>query len=123
MFFDAEKLISMVYELLESVADHKKYGLEVRAEMGLKPDASLWIPALDGATAYWLGEKSGSEAVRWRMMQDMCDMLGIDMERLIAAVKSMQRKECHGGKWDNPCLTYRMYKDDKDRLIRFLRGV
>ncbi len=123
MFFDAEKLISMVYELLESVADHKKYRLEVRAEMRLKPDASLWIPALDGATAYRLGEKSESEAVRWRMMQDMCDMLDIDMERLIAAVKSMRRKECHNGRWDNPDLTYRMCKDDKDRLIRFLRDV
>lgn len=47
-------------------------------------------------------------------------MLNINQELLVAAVKSMQRKERHNGRWDNPNYTCWMNEDDKKRLARFL---
>ena len=53
-------------------------------------------------------------------MADICAMLDINQELLVAAVKSMQRKERHNGRWDNPNYTCWMNEDDKKRLARFL---
>lgn len=45
---------------------------------------------------------------------------GEEAVKLVAAVKSMQRKERHNGRWDNPNYTCWMNEDDKKRLARFL---
>ena len=54
------------------------------------------------------------------ILSDICAMLDINQELLVAAVKSMQRKERHNGRWDNPNYTCWMNEDDKKRLARFL---
>lgn len=62
-------------------------------------------------------EKSGATG---SILADICAMLNINQELLVAAVKSMQRKERHNGRWDNPNYTCWMNEDDKKRLARFL---
>lgn len=50
-----------------------------------------------------------------------CEAGGFDYwGELCSAVKSMQRKERHNGRWDNPNYTCWMNEDDKKRLARFL---
>jgi len=118
--YDVEKLVSIVCELFDAEADDKKYNLKVRKDKGYAPDACLWVSTLGGSEAYRLGELSGrSEQIGWNLAT-VCAMLDVDEERLIAAVKSMQRKERHNGRWDNPNLTCWMGQDDKKRLCRFL---
>ncbi len=82
----------------------------------------IWIPTLDGSTAFDMGVSCERARQTSSMLSDICDMLDIDQTRLIAAVKSMQRKERHNGHWDNPCLTCSMEQDDKDRLCKFLES-
>lgn len=65
----------------------------------------------------WQPEKSGTTG---SILADICAMLNINQELLVAAVKSMQRKERHNGRWDNPNYTCWMNEDDKKRLARFL---
>jgi len=120
--YDIEKLVTLVCEWLEAETDDKQYNLEFRRKKGYAPDANLWIPSLDGSTAYRMGELSERAARSSRILADICMMLDIDQDRLIAAVKSMQRKERHNGRWDNPCLTQNMGDKDKEHLARFLRN-
>lgn len=118
--YDVEKLVSLVCDLLEAEKDDRQYNLKVRKNKGYLPDTELWIPSLDGSEAYRLGELAERS---WQIGQNLavvCDMLDVDEYRLIAAVKSMQRKERHNGRWDNPNLTCWMGHEDKDRLCRFL---
>ncbi len=118
--YDVEKLISLVCELFEAKEADRQYNLEVRKNKGYLPDACLWIPSLGGSEAYRLGELAErSQQIGWNLAT-VCDMLDVDQDRLIAAVKSMQRKERHNGRWDNPNLTCWMGWDDKERLCRFL---
>lgn len=117
--YDVEKLISLVCELFEAEEANKQYNLEVRKNKGYLPDTCLWIPSLGGSEAYRLGELAGrSKQLSWNLAT-VCDMLDIDQDRLIAAVKSMQRKERHNGRWDNPDLTCWIGREDKERLCRF----
>lgn len=118
--YDVEKLVSVVCDYLDAEADYKKYSLDVRKELGLAPDSPLWIPSLNGSKAYRLGELSEKSGATGRILADICAMLDINQELLVAAVKSMQRKERHNGRWDNPNYTCWMNEDDKKRLARFL---
>lgn len=118
--YDMEKLVRIVCDYLEAEESSKKYNMEVRKEKGYTPDACLWIPSLNGSEAYRIGELSERCDRSARILADICDMLDIDQMLLIAAVKSMQRKERHNGRWDNPCLTCWMSHKDKERLTRFL---
>lgn len=115
-----EKLVSVVCDYLDAEADYKKYSLDVRKELGLAPDSPLWIPSLNGSKAYRLGELSEKSGATGSILADICAMLDINQELLVAAVKSMQRKERHNGRWDNPNYTCWMNEDDKKRLARFL---
>ena len=54
--YDVEKLVSVVCDYLDAEADYMKYSLDVRKELGLAPDSTLWIPSLNGSKAYRLGE-------------------------------------------------------------------
>lgn len=118
--YDVEKLVSVVCDYLDAEADYKKYSLDVRKELGLAPDSTLWIPSLNGSKAYRLGELSEKSGATGSILADICAMLDINQELLVAAVKSMQRKERHNGRWDNPNYTCWMNEDDKKRLARFL---
>ena len=109
--YDVEKLVSIVCDYLDAEADYMKYSLDARKELGLAPDSTLWIPSLNGS------KKSGATG---SILADICAMLNINQELLVAAVKSMQRKERHNGRWDNPNYTCWMNEDDKKRLARFL---
>lgn len=120
--YDVEKLVSIVCECLEAETDCKKYNLEVRQKRGLSPDCTIWISSLDGSSAYRLGELSERRCRSGWILADICAMLDIDQDRLIAAVKSMQRWERHNGRYDREiCLTCWMGADDKKRLARFLQ--
>ena len=76
--------------------------------------------SLNGSKAYRLGELSEKSGATGSILADICAMLNINQELLVAAVKSMQRKERHNGRWDNPNYTCWMNEDDKKRLARFL---
>ena len=118
--YDVEKLVSLVCELFDAEAEGKKYNLEVRKNKGYSPDAYLWVSTLGGSEAYRLGELAErSRQIVWSLAT-VCDMLDINQDWLIAAVKSMLRKERHNGRWDNPNLTCWMGREDKERLRRFL---
>lgn len=90
--YDVEKLVSVVCDYLDAEADYKKYSLDVRKELGLAPDSTLWIPSLNGSKAYRLGELSEKSGATGSILADICAMLDINQELLVAAVKSMQRK-------------------------------
>lgn len=75
---------------------------------------------LNGSKAYRLGELFEKSGATGSILADICAMLDINQELLVAAVKSMQRKERHNGRWDNPNYTCWMNEDDKKRLARFL---
>ncbi len=118
--YDVEKLVYIVCERLDAEAEDKKFNLEIRKKKGYAPNANLWIPSLDSTVAYRLGELSERCTRSASILADVCEMLDINQDLLIAAVKSMQRKERHNGRWDNPCLTSLMRSRDKERLARFL---
>jgi len=118
--YDVEKLVSIVCELLDAGTEVKKYNVGLRKMKGLSPDVCLWIPSLDGSEAYRLGELSERYTRSSFILSDICDMLDIDSERLVAVVKSMQRWERHNGRWDHDNLTCWMNASDKKRLARFL---
>ena len=118
--YDVEKLVSIVCDYLDAEADYMKYSLDARKELGLAPDSTLWIPSLNGSKAYRLGELSEKSGATGSILADICAMLDINQELLVAAVKSMQRKERHNGRWDNPNYTCWMNEDDKKRLARRL---
>lgn len=118
--YDVEKLVGLVCDFFSAEEDYQKYILEVRKKDVCLSDGSIWIPFLGGSEACRLGELSGRrEQASWDLAT-VCDMLDVDENRLIAAVKSMQRKERHNGRWDNPNLTCWMGWEDKERLRRFL---
>lgn len=118
--YGVEKLIGMVCDYFMAEEDYKKYILEVRKNNVCLSDGSIWIPSLGGSDAYRLGKLSGRrEQASWDLAT-VCDILDVDQNRLIAAVKSMQRKERHNGYWDNPNLTCWMGYMDKERLCRFI---
>lgn len=118
--YDIEKLVSIVCDQLDAEGDDKKFNLEVRKEKGYAPDSVLWISSLGGSEAFRMGELYERCSRGWRIVADVCDMLDIDQNLLIAAVKSMRRKERHNGRWDNPNYTSYMRHKDKERLVRFL---
>lgn len=96
--YDVEKLVSLVCELFDAEAEGKKYNLEVRKNKGYSPDAYLWVSTLGGSEAYRLGELAErSRQIGWSLAT-VCDMLDINQDWLIAAVKSMLRKERHNGR-------------------------
>lgn len=111
--YDVEKLVSIVCDYLDAEADYMKYSLDARKELGLAPGSTLWIPSLNGSKAYRLGELSEKSGATGSILADICAMLNINQELLVAAVKSMQRKERHNGRWDNPNYTCWMNEDDK----------
>ena len=93
--YDVEKLVSIVCDYLNAEADYMKYSLDARKELGLAPNSTLWIPSLNGSKAYRLGELSEKSGATGSILADICAMLDINQELLVAAVKSMQRKERH----------------------------
>ncbi len=96
--YDVEKLLSIVCDALDAEDELRRYNLKVRRQRGLQPGDSLWVPSLDGETAYRLGELCERCNCCWGMLSDICAMLDIDWALLITVVKSMRRKERHNGR-------------------------
>lgn len=122
--FDVEKLVSIVCEVLENENEMRKHNREMRRARGkIGAAACIWIPSLDGSTAYRTGELSERSAEGWRRLSDICDMLDIDQGALIAAVKSMQRWERHNGRYDrDTSVTCWINSGDKERLEKFIEA-
>lgn len=118
--YDVEKLIGMVCDFLSAEEDYQKYILEARKNDVCLSDGSIWIPFLGGSEACRLGELSGRRDQASLDLSTVCNMLDVDQDRLIAAVKSMLRKERHNGHWDNPNLTCWIGYKDKKGLCDFL---
>lgn len=97
---NTEILINMVTEYFEVEAENKKYNIQVRKEKGLDKDATLWIPTLDGSTAYRLGELAERCQIMWSALNRLCEIVDFDYSRLVSTVKSIRRWEEHGGKYD-----------------------
>lgn len=120
--YDVDKLVSIVFDFFEAEEANKQYGLEVRKSKGYRRDAALWIPLLNGSEAFRLGELAErSRQTGWNL-STVCEMLDVDQERLISAVKSMQRWERSRWRWDcTVCLTGRaMEPADEVRFMRFI---
>ncbi len=118
--YDIQKLVPIVCDLLDAEKDDKEYNQKIRKEKDYSTDTCLWIPSLGGSEAYRLGELYERCNHGWRILADVCAMLDVDENLLISAVKSMQRKERHNGRWNNPNYTSCMEHEDKERLVRFL---
>ncbi len=119
--FNVEQLVSIVVDTLEAEKEYRQNNVKIRQQKGLRLDSVIWIPTLDGSAAYDMGVSCEKADRTSSMLRDICVMLDIDQTKLIAAVKSMQRKERHNGRWDNPCLTCNIGWNDKERLCKFLR--
>lgn len=120
--YDIEKLVSIVVEYLEAVENNRKYNLEVKKKKGYLPNECLWIPSMDGSTAFTLGQYYEREQRQSWALADVCAMLDVDQERLISAVKSMQRWERRRWRWDcSACLIGLGWdRKTKERFSRFI---
>lgn len=120
MYYDVEKLVGIVCDMLEAETADKEYNRKIRKEKGYPSHFSLWVPDLEGEKAYRLGKLTERcDRYGW-MIRDVCVMLDVDQSLLIAAVKSMQRKEHRDRRWRGLCLTCQMRDEDQKRLARFL---
>lgn len=121
MAYDVEKLITIVTDYLDCVAELKKYNLDIRERLGKEPDDCLWVPALDGSMAYRLGELTERENMTDWCVIYACELLNVDRNRLVSMVKSMRRWESHNGRWDrDSSVTCWISRKNKDRLIEYL---
>lgn len=119
--YDVNKLVGIVCECLDAERDYRKNHIAVRKKKGLSPSEFIWIPSLDGATAYRMGELYERVSRLSSSLADICDLLNINQERLIAMTKSIQRWEKHGGRYDR-CLNLYVFCDEADslRIARFI---
>lgn len=94
--YDVNKLIGMVYTALEDEKEMKKYCIEIRKNEGLQKDALVQIDYMNSLTAHRVGELCERSTCRWDAVFAVCDLLGVDSDCLVMAVKSMRRWEnCH----------------------------
>ena len=119
--YDVEKLVGIACDCLDNENNYRKYNISLRKKLGLLPTSNLWIPSLNGNDAYRLGELAERSSQGFGTLSCVCEMLDVDQHLLNAAVKSMQRKERHNGRWDNPNYTCWMSQTAKKHLARFLR--
>ncbi len=121
---DVEKLISIVTDVLEAKMEYEKFYRELRKEKRIPSGMCLWIPSLNGSEGYRLGELYERYYRSSLVLFDVCDVVGIDYKRLIAAAKSMQRKERCNWRWNASfsCLTCFVNQDDKERMCKFLQN-
>lgn len=115
--YDINRLLVIVSDALNTELDMKEYCRKVRAEKDLSPDDTLWIPSLDGNTAHRLGELCERDTQKWTEVADICAILNINQNLLVAAVKAIRRWEVKYGQVvhvskDNACGA---------RLMQFLR--
>lgn len=120
--YDIEKLIYIVCDYLEAETETRKYNLKIRKDRGLPPNACIWVSSLNGESGYRLGELSERSRKTASMLADICALLEIDQDRLISAVKSMQRWERRCWRWNNEaCIVGVIRENDKKRLVRYLK--
>lgn len=121
--YDVEKLVYIVFDVLDSEMEYRKYNLKVRKENGIRKDYTLYIPYLDASTAYRFGELSERYNRSTRILADICAMLDIDQGRLISAVKSIRRWESHNGRYDRDTMfPYCVSYHDKRQLFDYLKN-
>lgn len=120
--FDIQKLIAIVTDALDDNAEMIRHNIQIRANMGLPKDALLWVPTMKGDVAYRTGELTERSSQNWRKICDICHFEDVDPERLISAVKSMQRWEKHNGRWDRKAWpTSILTLSDERRLVKYLK--
>lgn len=110
----------IVSDALNAEQDYLAYCRNIRKELGLGPNAEIWIPSLDGHKAFRLGELSEESSQKWHNVAVICKLLGIDQYRLIAAMKSIFRWEKNHGRYDRVVYVEQNI-DEGRRLIQFLR--
>lgn len=117
--YNINMLITIAGNALDAEHDYLAYCRDTRRELGLYPNTELWIPGLDGSKAFRLGELSERSSQKWSSVAEICNLLGIDQDRLIAATKSISRWEENHGHYDR---VVHVCKDNSDgrRLARFL---
>ena len=91
--YDINVLMSAVDEAHEAEKDYREYARKVCKENDLAPDSTIWIPSLDGSTAYRLGELCERSTQKGYEIADICRILDIDQDLLIAVTKSIRRWE------------------------------
>jgi len=113
-----DMLINVVSDALDANKDYLAFCRELRTKQGLLPKESIWIPSLSGNDAHRLGELCERESAKWSGVAQICHLMGLESDLLIATVKSIKRWEAHNGLYDRSlCL---QIKGVKDRVLRFL---
>lgn len=121
--YDVEKLVNIVCEYLEAEADAKAFNLKIRKDRGLSPDSTIWGPSLNGSDGYRLGELSERAQRSGWILSDICQMLDINQDRLISAVKSMRRWERRSWRWNaSAYIIDGITQKDKERLMQYLKN-
>ena len=117
--YDINMLITIADNALDAEHDYLTYCRDTRKELGLYPNAELWIPSLDGSKAFRLGELSERSTQKWSEVTEICNLLGIVLDRLISDTKSISRWEKDHGRYDRIVHICRD-NDAGRRLAQFL---
>jgi len=117
--YDVKKVISIVFDALYAEQDMEEYCRELKIKEKIPVNETIWIPALEGSKAHRLGVLYERAGRMWREIADICSILNIDQNCLIASVKAMRRWEKHNGLYDR-VLNVDSYSENGACLVRFL---
>lgn len=115
------ELIRIVSDALDTETSQREYNWEIRKKRGLPRDVVMDVQCLNGYEAYRIGELSERCRMSWSMLSDICMLMDIDQNTLLAAVKSMRRWERHNGRWGREiyptsCLSWEVM----ERMMKFI---
>ena len=98
-------LINVVSDAMEATQEYRAFCRKLHTKHKMPLESTIWIPSLPGNDAYRLGELYERESARWASVTQICQLVGLDQDLLIATVKSIKRWEAHGGLYDRSlCL-------------------
>ena len=85
-------LINVVSDAMEATQEYLAFCRDLRAKHKMSLGSTIWIPSLPGSEAHRLGELCERESARWASVTQICQLMELDQDFLIATVKSI--KQC-----------------------------
>ena len=104
---------------MEATQEYRAFCRKLHTKHKIPLESTIWIPSLPGNDAYRLGELYERESARWASVTQICQLVGLDQDLLIATVKSIKRWEAHGGLYDRSlCLQITAVRERVPRSLR-----
>lgn len=111
-------LINVVSDAMEATQEYLAFCRDLRAKHKMSLGSTIWIPSLPGSEAHRLGELCERESARWASVTQICQLMELDQDFLIATVKSIKQWEAHNGLYDrNVCLQIRTVREQVLRSL------